>query len=155
LQYSRGAVLIEIGGNLIKSFKLLGYSPAQEFALEKAAKELFGSNMPINNLPIINDVYWVAFIIYYGLIGIAIYFYILYRIFKASVFVARNTPDPYFRIFAVAMAALVIITIPYTLILRTFLFRSFGFYFWLIAGLVFSEWRRLKSQEAEPRRVYS
>jgi hypothetical protein len=147
MQYSRGAVLTEIGGNLIRSFKLLGYSPAQEFALEKAAAELFGSNMPINNLPIINDVYWVAFIIYYGLIGLAIYFFILYRIFNASIFVARNTVDPYFRIFAVAMAALVLITIPYTLILRTFLFRSFGFYFWLMAGLVYSEWRRLKTEQ--------
>lgn len=144
LQYSRGAVLTEVGGNLIMSFKLLGYSPAQEFALDKAATSLFGSNMPINNLPIINDVYWVAFIVYYGLAGIAIYFFIMYRIFTASIFVVRNTSDPYFRIFAVAMATLIIIAIPYSLILRTFVFRSFGFYFWLIAGLVFSEWRRLK-----------
>lgn len=96
IQFSRGAVLTEIGGNLISSFKLIGYSPAQEFALNKAATKLFGSNMPVNNLPIINDVYWVAFIIYYGLIGLAIYFFILYRIFKASVFVFRNSTDPYF-----------------------------------------------------------
>ena len=42
MQFSRGAVLTEIGGNLISSFKLLGYSPAQEFALEKASAKLFG-----------------------------------------------------------------------------------------------------------------
>jgi len=143
LQFSRGLVLTEVGGNLIGSFKLLGYSPAQDFALEKAATKLFGSNMPINNLPIINDVYWVAFIIYYGLIGLIIYFFILFKIGKASLFVFRNSPDPYFRIFAITMVALVIISIPYSLILRTFVFRSFGFYFWLIAGIVFSEWRRL------------
>jgi len=147
LQFSRGAVLTEIGGELISSMKLLGYSPAQDFALEKAATKLFGSNMPINNLPIINDVYWVAFIIYYGLIGLAIYFFILYRIFTTSRYVIRHSPDPYFRMFAVAMAALTIIAIPYSLILRTFVFRSFGFYFWLLAGLVFSEWRRLKEEE--------
>ncbi len=148
LQFSRGAVLTEIGGNLISSFKLLGYSPAQDFALEKAATKLFGSNMPINNLPIINDVYWVAFIIYYGLIGLAIYFFILFRMFAVSRYVIKNSTDPYFRIFALALAALVIISIPYSLILRTFVFRSFGFYFWLIAGLVFSEWRRLKMEKA-------
>jgi hypothetical protein len=51
--------------------------------------------------------------------------------------------------FAVAMAALTIIAIPYSLILRTFVFRSFGFYFWLLAGLVFSEWRRLKEEEKQ------
>lgn len=144
MQFSRGAVLTEVGGYLVSSFKLLGYSPAQEFALEKASTKLFGSNMPINNLPIINDVYWVAFIIYYGLIGLAIFFYILYKIFKAALFVFRNSPDPYFRIFALAMVAIIIIAIPYSLILRTFVFRSFSFYFWMIAGLVFAEWRRLQ-----------
>ncbi len=143
MQFSRGAVLTEIGGNLISSFKLLGYSPAQDFALDKASTNLFGSNMPINNLPIINDVYWVAFVIYYGLIGLAIYFFILFKIFKASVFVFKNTDDPYFKIFALAMAAIIIICIPYSLILRTFVFRSFSFYFWLLAGLIFNEWRRL------------
>ncbi len=148
MQYSRGAVLIEVGGHLISSFKLIGYSPAQEFALEKAATNLFGSNMPINNLPIINDVYWVAFIVYYGIIGIIIYFFILFRIFRASVFVAKFSTDPYFRVFAIAMAALVIIAIPYSLILRTFVFRAFGFYFWLLAGLVFSEWRRLRKEQS-------
>ncbi|MBL0339641.1 MAG: hypothetical protein IPP71_01250 [Bacteroidetes bacterium] len=147
MQFSRGAVLTEIGGNLISSFKLLGYSPAQEFALEKASAKLFGSNMPINNLPIINDVYWVAFIIYYGFIGLAIYFFILYKIFQASLFVYRNSDDAYFKVFALAMAAVIIISLPYSLILRTFVFRSFSFFFWLLAGLVFAEWRRLKTIE--------
>jgi hypothetical protein len=145
MQFSRGAVLTEVGGYLVSSFKLLGYSPAQEFALEKAATQLFGSNMPINNLPIINDVYWVAFIIYYGLLGLAIYFFILYKMFNVARYVLNNSPNPYFRIFALTLAAIVIIAIPYSLILRTFVFRSFGFYFWLIAGLVFSEWRRLQA----------
>ncbi|MFM7903454.1 MAG: O-antigen ligase family protein, partial [Bacteroidota bacterium] len=149
MQFSRGAILTEIGGELVSSFKLLGYSPAQEFALEKAATKLFGSNMPINNLPIINDVYWVAFIIYYGIIGLAIFWFILFKLFKGSLFVYRNTPDPYLRIFALAFVAIVILAIPYSFILRTFVFRAWGFYFWLIAGLVFAEWRRLKSLEKQ------
>jgi hypothetical protein len=149
MQFSRGAILTEIGGELVSSFKLLGYSPAQEFALEKAATKLFGSNMPINNLPIINDVYWVAFIIYYGIIGLAIFWFILFRLFKGALYVYRNTPDIYLRIFALAFVVIVIIAIPYSFILRTFVFRAFGFYFWLIAGLVFAEWRRLKSLEKQ------
>ena len=78
---------------------------------------------------------------------LAIYFFILYKIFRASVFVYNNSDDAYFKIFALAMAAIIIIAIPYSLILRTFVFRSFSFFFWLIAGLVFSEWRRLKAIE--------
>lgn len=149
LEVSRGAVLTEVGGELIRSFTLLGYSPAQDFALEKAATRLFGSNMPVNNLPVINDVYWVAFIIYYGLMGLSIYFFILYKIFTVSRSVVKNTPDPLFRGLAVAMAALVIISIPYSLIVRTFVFRSFGLYFWLLAGLVFAEWQRLRNDKGE------
>lgn len=147
MQFSRGAILTEIGGELVSTFKILGYSPAQEFALEKAATKLFGSNMPINNLPIINDVYWVAFIIYYGILGLFIFWFILFRLLKGALYVYRNTPDTYLRIFALAFVAIVLLAIPYSFILRTFVFRSFGFYFWLIAGLVFAEWRRLKAIE--------
>ena len=131
------------------SFKVLGYSPAQEFALDKASTQLFGSNMPINNLPIINDVYWVAFIIYYGFAGLAIFWFILYKLFRGSLFVFKHTGDVYLRIFALSFAVMVVLAIPYSFILRTFVFRAFGFYFWLIAGLVFSEWRRLKALENE------
>jgi hypothetical protein len=155
MQFSRGAILTEIGGELVSTLKLLGYSPAQEFALEKAATKLFGSNMPINNLPIINDVYWVAFIIYYGIIGLLIFWFILFRLMKGSVYVFKNTPDPYIRIFALAFIAIVILSIPYSFILRTFVFRAFGFYFWLIAGIVFAEWRRLRQLQKQGALVES
>lgn len=154
LQYSRGMVLTEIGGELIKSVKLFGYGPAQEHALENATKEIFGTNIPINNLPIINDVYWVAFLVYYGIIGLIIYLFILYKIYKSSIIVYRYTPDVYMRIFGLAMAAIVIISIPYSFILRTFLFRSFGFFFWLLAGIVVSEYRRLKAEGALPEKYH-
>jgi hypothetical protein len=154
LQYSRGMVLTEIGGELIGSVKLFGYGPAQEYALEKATTEIFGTNIPINNLPIINDVYWVAFLVYYGIIGLFIYLFILYKIFKSSVIVYRYTPDEYMKILGLAMAAIVIISIPYSFILRTFLFRSFGFFFWLLAGMVVSEYRRLKMEGSLPLRYH-
>lgn len=145
LQFSRGLVLTQIGGQLLETNNIIGYSPAQDFALEKAASKMFGSNTPINNLPVINDVYWVAFVIYYGFLGLAIFLYILYLIFKASMLVYKKSPDPYFKIIALAMAVLVVISIPYSMILRTFLFRSYGFYFWMMAGLVFAEWKRIRS----------
>lgn len=154
LQYSRGMVLTEIGGQLISSVKLFGYGPAQDHALEKAATEIFGTNIPINNLPIINDVYWVAFLVYYGMIGLVIYLFILYKVFRASVIVYRYTPDTYLKIFGLAMAAIVIVSIPYSFILRTFLFRSFGFYFWMLAGIVVSEYRRLKAEGTLPFRYH-
>jgi len=154
LQYSRGMVLTEIGGQLLMSVKLFGYGPAQDYALEKAAQEIFGSNIPINNLPIINDVYWVAFLVYYGIIGLIIYLFILYKIMRASVLVYKYTPDEYMKIFGLAMAAIVLISIPYSFILRTFLFRSFGFYFWLLGGIVVSEYRRLKIEGVLPAKYY-
>jgi len=144
LQFSRGLVLTQIGVKLVEGKYFFGFSPAQDFALEKAATKMFGSETPINNLPVINDVYWVAFVIYYGFVGLAIFLLILYRIMKASIFVYKNSPDIYLKVFGLSMAVLVLISIPYSMILRTFMFRSFGFYFWVMAGLVFMEWRRLK-----------
>jgi hypothetical protein len=144
LKHSRGFVLTEIGSELLEGKILLGYSPAQIFALEKAAEKMFGSNTPINNLPVINDVYWIAFVIYYGIAGLVIFMLILYRIFTTSLYVFKNSTDTYMKVFALSMAAIVIISIPYSMIIRTFMFRSFGFYFWMIGGIVFAEWRRLK-----------
>jgi hypothetical protein len=144
LQHSRGLVLTEVGSRLVETKSFFGYSPAQDFALDKAAKRMFGSDSPINNLGVINDVYWIAFIIYYGLAGLGIFLYLLYTIMKASIYVYRNTPYLYMQVFGLSMAALVVITIPYSMILRTFMFRSFGFFFWMIAGIVFAEWRRLR-----------
>jgi hypothetical protein len=48
-----------------------------------------------------------------------------------------------------SMAVYVILAVPYTFIVRTFAFRPFAFYFWMLAGIVAAEYRRMKLNPKE------
>lgn len=145
-KHARGWILENVGGSLLRSFTLLGNSPANEFALQKVLKKEMNVLTPFENFLIINDVFWVAFIAYYGLIGMAIFLYMLYRLFKASRYVWLNTNKPIYKVIALSTITIVMISIPYSFIVATFTFRSFGIYFWLLAGLTVSEYLRIKKQ---------
>lgn len=144
LEHSRGWILTEVGIPILKSFNLFGYGPSGDESLDRMVKEEVSGSMPFNNLAIINDVYWVALLSYYGFVGIIIFFCILWKIYKSSMFVYKNSDVPVYAMVGLTMVIIVILTIPYTFILRTFAFRPFGFYFWLLAGLVAAEYRRIK-----------
>lgn len=148
MRHSRGWVIVEIGGGLIKSFSLFGYGPAGDVSLGRMVKEDIGSKIPFSNLGIINDVFWVALLSYYGFVGVIIYFFILWKIYRASTFVYKNSVVSLYSMIGLCMAVIIIFTLPYTFIIRTFLFRSFGFYFWLLAGFVAAEYRRIKFEQS-------
>jgi hypothetical protein len=147
LEHSRGWILTEIGIPIVKSFNLFGYGPSGEESLDRMVKEDVTGTMPFNNLSIINDVYWVAMLSYYGFVGLVIFIFILWKIFKTSMSVYKNSDDKVFRMLGLCMAAIIILSIPYTFIVRTFAFRPFGFYLWLLAGIVAAEYRRIKMNE--------
>ena len=142
LEYSRGYIVTVIGGKIIKSMPFFGNSSAAEFALQKTLKEDL-TYVSFKNLQVINDVYWVAFIIYFGFIGLGIFLYILYKLFKVGIFVLYNTDLLYSKILSLSFVLIVITAIPYSFIIRTFVFRQFSFYFWALAAFTIIEWQRL------------
>jgi hypothetical protein len=148
-KHARGWILENVGGSLLKSITMIGYSPANEFALQKLLKKEMNVLTPFENLLIINDVFWVAFIAYYGLVGMIVFLSILYLLFKASRYVWFNTGKSIYRVVSLATITLIIASIPYSFIVATFTFRSFGLYFWLLAGLTISEYLRLKKNRNE------
>jgi hypothetical protein len=149
LDHSRGWIIVGIGIPIVKSFNLFGYGPAGEESLGEMVKENVTGTMPFQNLGIINDVYWIGMLSYYGFIGLILFFFILGKIYKASILVHKNSPVQIYSIIGLCMAAMVILAIPYTFIIRTFAFRPFAFYFWLLAGLVAAEYRRIKTNLPE------
>lgn len=143
---SRLWVLKEIGGTILKSFTLIGYSPDEFTAREKIVKVSKGTLTRLIRYKAFEDVYWVAIIAYFGIIGTSLFIWILYTLYNCSKFVLNTTQDYTFFIIAVSMATLIVITFPLTLLVRTFEFRTFGFHFWLLAGLTMYEYLRLKAQ---------
>lgn len=143
LEYSRGYIVTVIGGKIIKSMPFLGNSSASQFAIEKSVKEN-SIYVSFSNLQVINDVYWIAFIIYFGFVGLAIFLYILYKLFKVSIFVLYNTELLYYKMLSLSFVLILITAIPYSFIIRTFVFRQFSFYFWTLAAFTIIEWQRLQ-----------
>jgi hypothetical protein len=149
MQHSRGWIITEVGLPVLQSLKFFGYGPSGDESLGRMVKENISGSMPFQNLGIINDVYWVALLSYYGFVGIIFFILILLKIFKAAMIVYKNSPSTIYSMVGLCMAVMVILAFPYTFILRTFAFRPFAFYFWLLAGIVAAEYRRIKRAELQ------
>ena len=144
LENSRGYVISEILPNFIEILPLIGYGPGMETSLTIMTNKVIGEgNFHAENVMVIADVYWVAMLACYGIIGTVLFFGILGVLFYASFIVFKKTEYGEFKIIGLAFMIIILLAIPYSLIIRTFLFRPFAFYFWLLAGLVGSEYRRL------------
>ncbi|MEP7168216.1 MAG: hypothetical protein ABI855_02490 [Bacteroidota bacterium] len=148
LEHSRGWIIMEVGLPVLQSFKLFGYGPSGDESLGRMAKENVSGAMPFQNLGIINDVYWVALLSYYGFIGLLFFSIILWKIYKAAMSVYKNSTEPIFAMIGLCVVVMVILAVPYTFIVRTFAFRPFAFYFWLLAGLAIAEYRRIKLRKS-------
>lgn len=147
MEHSRGWIIVDVGLPILKSLKLFGYGPSGDESLGRMVKENVSGTMPFQNLGIINDVYWVALLSYYGFVGIIFLLIILYKIYKASMVVYKKSPSAIYSTVGLCMAVMVLLALPYTFIVRTFAFRPFAFYFWLLAGIVAAEYRRIKYAE--------
>ncbi|MEO5570226.1 MAG: hypothetical protein ABIT08_03275 [Bacteroidia bacterium] len=149
LQHSRGWIITEIGLPVLQSLKFFGYGPSGDESLGRMTKENVSGTMPFQNVGIINDVYWVAMLSYYGFVGLIFFLFILWKIYKASMIVYKNSESSVYSMIGLCVVVLIILVIPYTFIVRTFAFRPFAFYFWLLAGFAVAEYRRIKLSQSE------
>ena len=144
---SRGKFIVQIGTVILKSLNLYGYSPAQDFAKEKLAEKAdLGIAAVIINASI-DDVYWMAMVIYYGWLGLFLFWMILLRLFIAARYVQRHSPTGILKNTALTLATLIVISMPLTMIIRLWQFRSFAIFFWLLAGIVVAEYIRIKKEK--------
>jgi hypothetical protein len=145
-QSGRPWILTEVGGTVLKSGTLFGFSADDEIARLKIADYSKGILQRLVSFKTFEDVYWVAMLSYYGFIGIGLFLWILYRLYRCSRFVARYTNNYVFASIGLGMAVYIVLTIPLNFIIRPFENRIGSFYFWLLTGLVVSEYLRLKPQ---------
>lgn len=125
----------EVGGTVLSSVSAVGYSPDPETARMGIVRESEGALARLLTFEPIEDVFWIAMLSYYGILGLAAFGWLLARLYRAARELMDWGRDFWTRSLATATAALIVMVVPLTFMVRTFEFRAFAFYFWLFAGL--------------------
>jgi len=125
---------------------ILGYGADQNSTIEKLNMSKRSFLLKVLSKKGFKDVYWVAILCFYGVLGLGMFFLIFYRLFTAALNLYKraevgrvlNPEKRYTREIAMVMLCLVTVTVFLLFFNRTLEFRGYGFYFWLCAGLMFA-----------------
>jgi len=135
-KYGRLGWLIEGPLTVILNKPLIGFGPDPMIAYEQLnnAKTTFISS--VRPLSTMEDVYWVALLIYYGLLGLVAWLWILIRHYRLGLLVRRLSLIPLHR----QIAWISLLYIPLMGLAQfgnqAFEFRIASYYFWVFLGLL-------------------
>ena len=134
---------------------ILGYGADQNSTIEKLNMSKRSFLLKILSKNGFKDVYWVAILCFYGVLGLGFFVLIFYQLFRAALnLYKRSVSTPFAgargvissrvtQQIAIIMLCLVAVTVFLLFFNRTLEFRGYGFYFWLCAGLMFASDRSL------------
>lgn len=89
----------------------------------------------VSNVAMIEDVYWVALPVYYGLVGLGLFVVFFSSVFHQVLQTARRPRDTWSKQLSRAAILLMMVAIPLNFVAQYFETRQFSFYLWLIVGL--------------------
>ncbi len=134
---------------------ILGYGADQNTTIERLNMSQRSFLLKILSKEGFKDVYWVAILCFYGILGLGFFALIFYRLFRAALNLYKRSVNPPSPVewnapasrltqqIAIIMLCLVAVTVFLLFFNRTLEFRGYGFYFWLCAGLMFASDRSL------------
>ena len=128
---------------------ILGYGADQNTTIERLNSSQRSFLLKILSKNGFKDVYWVAILCFYGLLGLGFFALIFYQLFRAALKLYKRSVSPSLNAsrltqqIAIIMLCLVAVTVFLLFFNRTLEFRGYGFYFWLCAGLMFASDRAL------------
>lgn len=117
---------------------ILGYGADQNTTIERLNMSQRSFLLKVLSKNGFKDVYWVAILCFYGVLGLVLFALIFYRLFTAALRLYRRAVHGYTKDIAMVMLCLVVVTVFLLFFNRTLEFRGYGFYFWLCAGLMFA-----------------
>lgn len=88
------------------------------------------------------DVYWITILAYYGLAGLLLSIVLFLRLYSAAWRIYKTSIDKLTRQLAFAVICLVGVTAFLLFFNEALEFRAYGFYFWLLAALMFQMYSR-------------
>ncbi|MDE0396570.1 MAG: hypothetical protein OXL96_02070 [Candidatus Poribacteria bacterium] len=134
---------------------ILGYGADQNSAIEGLNRSQRSFLLKVLSKEGFKDVYWVAILCFYGVLGLGFFALIFYQLFRAAFNLYKRSVSTSFagardvissrvtQQVAIIMLCLVAVTVFLLFFNRTLEFRGYGFYFWLCAGLMFASDRAL------------
>ena len=117
---------------------ILGYGADQNTTIERLNMSQRSFLLKVLSKNGFKDVYWVAILCFYGVLGLVLFALIFYRLFTAALRLYKRAVHGYTKDIAMVMLCLVVVTVFLLFFNRTLEFRGYGFYFWLCAGLMFA-----------------
>ena len=136
-QKQRLGALIGNVPTVLTNKPILGYGADQNTTIERLNQSKRSFLLKVLSKKGFKDVYWVAILCFYGLLGLGMFIFIFYRLFTASLKIYKQAVNKFTKEIAMIMLCLVAVTMFLLFFNRTLEFRGFGFYFWLCAGLMF------------------
>ena len=131
-----GAILGNIP-TVLANKPILGYGADQNATIDRLNKSKRSFLFKVLSKKGFKDVYWVAILCFYGVLGLGLFAFIFYRLFIASLRLYKRTANRLTKEMALVMLCLVVVTVFLLFFNRTLEFRGYGFYFWMCAGIMF------------------
>ncbi|MEN8251877.1 MAG: hypothetical protein ABFS32_23350, partial [Bacteroidota bacterium] len=147
MRSSRGWFISQVGSTMLSSVSILGYSADQSFAKEKLAS-IGGAFGKLASYNAFEDVYWVSMLVYYGLLGVAIYLMMMLKLYRVGKHISIHGNGDW-KLIGTVLCALTIIALPLNFLYQGWDIRTFSFYYWLLAGLVVNHWAELKTKKKD------
>ena len=134
---------------------MLGYGADQNSTIEGLNMSKRSFLLKVLSKSGFKDVYWVAILCFYGLLGLGFFALIFFQLFRAAFNLYKRSISTSSLIrhdasasrvtqqIAIIMLCLVAVTVFLLFFNRTLEYRGYGFYFWLCAGLMFASDRAL------------
>ena len=134
---------------------ILGYGADQNTAIERLNMSQRSFLLKVLSKEGFKDVYWVAILCFYGVLGLGFFALIFYKLFRYALSLYKRAASTTFildrgaavsnltRRVAIIVLCLVAVTAFLLFFNRTLEFRGYGFYFWLCAALMFASDRAL------------
>ena len=117
---------------------ILGYGADQNSTIDKLNMSKRSFLFKVLSKKGFKDVYWVAILCFYGVLGLGLFSLIFLRLFLAALDIYKRSVSRYTKEIALTMLCLVTVTVFLLFFNRTLEFRGYGFYFWMCAGLMFA-----------------
>jgi hypothetical protein len=137
---SRIFVIIQVCTALIKSGSWFGFGPSLWAAYNGISNTLFLSSGEERHLwrvlYVFEDPYWFAVLGYFGIIGLLLFWFVLWHLHRASKLLIRFSLFKEYKTLGVMFCTFTVSAYFYSFVERIFVLRGFSFYYWLLAGLV-------------------
>lgn len=131
-----GAILGNVP-TVLANKPVFGYGADQNTTIDRLNKSKRSFLFKVLSKEGFKDVYWVAILCFYGVLGLGSFAFIFYRLFIASFRLYKRAANRMTKEMALVMLCLVVVTVFLLFFNRTLEFRGYGFYFWMCAGIMF------------------